>query len=470
MDRLIKADVDSIDISFVNGGNCSQTFKLTNLMHTMSVAVSLTSTNPAIFSFPNPFSILPPLSTSSQTLVFTNPSGDRPPLSTPNDALLVRSSILPTGKAHHDDLRRLFSKPGPHIFRDAALPINFVGPHAAEFLLLRLPPPSSTPLEINSLFSKAISRCDEPQLTSLLKIASENGKSHFIPALIEAGADVSSRDSEGESLISLAVKSGKIDAVQTLIESGCSIDNRRDRLLLHTAASNNRVDIMETLCLNFVEIDLNSTDNQGQTALHRAAIHNQIEALQFLVSIGSEIDKTDNENWTPLHYAAEEGHFDAVQFLLNHSIFAKYAVTKEGRTAYALAVDKGYSNLYDPLYLGDLLHRAARRDDVHAMKSCLAQGAKVNGRDQNGWTPLHRAAFKGHLESVELLVSHGARVDLVDGSGFTPLLRAVESGNVEVAMYLLSNGAKASLKSLKGMVDSVDLECFKNHPSLVHTN
>lgn len=153
--------------------------------------------------------------------------------------------------------------------------------------------------------------------------------------------------------------------------------------------------------------------------------------------------------------------------LLSHSIFAKYAVNRDGKTAFGLAFDMGNSHLYDVLHLGDLLHRGARINDVHTVKSCLAQGARVNGMDQNGWTPLHRASFKGHLESVKLLVSHGARVDLVDGSGYTPLLRAVEGGHVEVAMYLLSHGAKASLKSLKGKM-SCDVGPLHKHPSLVN--
>ncbi|KHN46606.1 Serine/threonine-protein phosphatase BSL1 [Glycine soja] len=41
MDRLVKADTKEVEMIFLKGQKCSSSFKLTNLMHTMSVAVSL---------------------------------------------------------------------------------------------------------------------------------------------------------------------------------------------------------------------------------------------------------------------------------------------------------------------------------------------------------------------------------------------------------------------------------------------
>ncbi|CAK9178062.1 unnamed protein product [Ilex paraguariensis] len=460
MDRLVKADVKEVNLSFSKGHKCSTTFRLTNLMHTMSVAVSLTSSNPSIFSFVQSLSIIPPLSTSSFTLLLSQPS-DQPPLSSPLDTVLVRTCMLPTGKAHQDDLRRLFSRPGPHIFKDATIPISFVGPHVVEFLLSS----SYKSLEIAFLLPKAISWCDKSQLTSLLRSAARKGNSHLVSALIEAGADVNGKESGSPSVMSLAVQSGNIDVVQLLIESGYIMENSADRLL-HDAAAMNRVDLMEILCLGYVDIELNSVDDHGRTALHVAAINGHVEVLRFLVGVGSDPTVVDSNGWTPLHFASSEGHFEAVDFLLNNSTYVKYALTREGKTAFTIAVDKGYSNLYDLLHLNDVLHRAARLNDVTGMKSCIAEGAKVNSRDQNGWTPLHRAAFKGGLESIKLLLDQGAQIDLVDDAGYTAFHRAVEAGHLQVALYLVASGARANVKGLKGKVLS-DLDCFKNHPSLV---
>ncbi|KAL3328653.1 hypothetical protein AABB24_036007 [Solanum stoloniferum] len=442
MDRLVKPDLDELKLCFIKGQKCCATFKLTNLMHTMSVAVGLSTTNPSLFSFSHPFTIIPPLSTASFTLFLTN-SCDQPPVYMPLDIVIVKSSMLPTGKASQDDLRRLFSRSGSHIFKDAKIPISLVGPQVVEFLLS-----SKNLLDVSLLLPKALSLCDGCQLDSLLKSAAKNGNSHCISALIEAGADVNIRDLIGDSVMSLAVKYGNLDCVQVLIEFGYTIDNSADRFL-HYAAATDRVDLMEILCLGYADMDLNSIDSQGRTPLHIAAIHGHVEVIQFLVSVGSDTDMLDTQGWTPLHFAAHQGHVEAVGVLLNHSNFAKYVVTKQGKTAYELAIDKGHSKLYDVLQLGDTLHRAARKGDVADIKKCIAEGANVNGKDQNGWTPLHRAAFKGRVEVVKVLVNNRAKLDIVDYVGYTPLHLAIEAGQKDVAMYLIAQGAKANLKSFK---------------------
>ncbi|KAL8148991.1 protein VAPYRIN-LIKE-like [Apium graveolens] len=459
MDRLVKLDIKEVNIIFNRNEICSTTFKLTNLMHTMAVAVSLTTTNPSVLSLTNPVSVLPPLSTSSFTLCLSQPL-DYPPLSTPLDSLIVKSTILSTGKANQEAIQQLFSKPGLKIFKDAVVPITFVGLQVVEFLLS-----PSTKIDNAYVLSKAIKACDESQLCLLLRSAVKCGNCYFASTLIEAGADVNKCDLTKRSLMSLAVQSGKNDMLDLLIDSGYIVNNLVDRLL-HEAAAMDRVDLMETLCLGYLDIDVNLVDLHGRTALHVAAIYGHVEVLQFLVSLGSNPDTADHHGWTPLHCASIAGHVEAAEFLLTCSVYVKYALTKEKQTAFALAVEKGHSELHDMLYLGDALQRAARIGDIHEIKRCLGEGAKVNGKDQNGWTPLHRAAFKGQTESVKVLLDHGANVDVIDNSGYTPLHRAVEAGHVAVALALIGHGAKANMKGLKGVVP-LHLDSFKNHLSLV---
>lgn len=461
MDRLVKPDVKEVDLSFKKGQKCSTTFRLTNLMHTMSVAVSLTTTNPSAYSFAQQFSIIPPLSSSSHTLLLSQPS-DQPPLSSPPDVITVRSAMLPTGKAHQDDLRRLFSKPGPHVFRDATIPINLIGPHVVEFLISHH---TQIPETEFFFFRKAISGCTGSQLTSLLRPAILSRNLNFVTGLIDAGADVNGKDSDGKSMISTAIRGGDVEVLKILIASSCGVDNSVDRVL-HEAAALNRLDLMRVLCAGFKGFDVNSVDSNGRTPIHVAAVKGYVEVIKFCLSVGGKADVFDCNGWSPLHYASAEGHLEVVECLLECSN-VKDAVDKYGKTAFSVAVDNGQLHLLDLLRLGDVLHRAARVDDVNRLKSCLAEGANVNGRDQNGWTALHRAAFKGRIESVRVLLNHGARVDDVDDAGYTPLHCAVEAGHVQVALLLIANGARANVKGIKGVVP-LNFDRFKNHPSVVH--
>lgn len=460
MDRLVKPDVKEVEVAFKKGQKGTTTFRLTNLMHTMSVAVSLTTTNPSLFSFNQLYSIIPPLSSSSYTLILSRPS-DQPPISCPLHAIIVKSSMLPTGKANQDDLRRIFSKPGPHVFKDATIPISFVGPHVIEFLISQH---TQIP-DFNSIFNKAVSACTGSQLSALLKYAVVSGNENLATRLIDNGADVNYKDSDGLSMISLGVKSGHIDVLKLLITSGCKANDSIDSVL-HDAAAMNRADLMEVLISAFGNmVDVNSVDSLGRSPIHIAASKGHAQVIQFCASLAeAQTDAFDKIGSTPLHLAAENGHLEAAKCLLDCSVYAKYIVNKEGKTAFTVAVENGHTHLYDLLRLGDVLQRAARVEDIHGLKSCLAEGAEVNGRDQNGWTPLHRAAFKGKIESVKLLLNHGANVDLVDDAGYTPLHCAVMAGHVQVALLLIAHGARANVKSLKRLVP-LNLDCFKNHAS-----
>ncbi|CAN0892564.1 Protein VAPYRIN-LIKE [Linum grandiflorum] len=334
--------------------------------------------------------------------------------------------MLPTGKATADDLRRLFSVPGRHVFRDAVVHVSVVGHQVAEWIV--------SDSYCSKSFEKAVSRCSVNQVNGLLRSAVASGKADFVRILIEKGADLNRRDS-----------------------GSC----------LFAAAAANRVDIMQMLSANFGSVDMNSTDSMGRTPIHAAAMNGHEKAIRFISFAGGDSDLADKKGFTPLHLAAEKGHLTAAKSLMEISIYSKHAVNKAGKTPYDLAVENGCgSEICEMLSpVGDELQRRSVAGDAEGVRRCLGEGAEVNGRDQNGWSPLHRAAFKGKTESVKVLLGKGAEVDAVDGDGYTPLHCAVEAGQLKVAVMLIGHGAKVSLKGVKGGFPfGLSL---KNHPSRV---
>ena len=51
----------------------------------------------------------------------------------------------------------------------------------------------------------------------------------------------------------------------------------------------------------------------------------------------------------------------------------------------------------------------------------IGNGADVNCRSAQGYTPLHLSAFRGHNECIQSLLSHGGNVDLRDAQGIHPV-------------------------------------------------
>ncbi|XP_031714195.1 BRCA1-associated RING domain protein 1 isoform X1 [Anarrhichthys ocellatus] len=97
-----------------------------------------------------------------------------------------------------------------------------------------------------------------------------------------------------------------------------------------------------------------------------------------------------------------------------------------------------------------LLHLAAIKGDVEAVKELLDQGADPNLKDHAGWTPLHEACNLGHLVVVEVLVSRGALLNTPGYENDSPLHDAVRNGHPAVVKLLLQFGASRNILNLYG--------------------
>ena len=89
------------------------------------------------------------------------------------------------------------------------------------------------------------------------------------------------------------------------------------------------------------------------------------------------------------------------------------------------------------------LHYAIIELDISSVRSFVSQGADVNLKDVNGWTPLHFAAQQNSAEIANLLLESGAEIDAANMQGNTPLSEAVfhSKGDGELIKLLRSKGA-----------------------------
>eukprot|EP01119_Soliformovum_irregulare_P008820 TRINITY_DN21938_c0_g1_i1.p1 TRINITY_DN21938_c0_g1~~TRINITY_DN21938_c0_g1_i1.p1 ORF type:complete len:135 (-),score=35.05 TRINITY_DN21938_c0_g1_i1:282-686(-) len=66
------------------------------------------------------------------------------------------------------------------------------------------------------------------------------------------------------------------------------------------------------------------------------------------------------------------------------------------------------------------LIESCKEGDTGFASVLIASGAKVNCRDQDGWTPLHWAAGNGYEDLAAMLVEKGAKIRRKSRDGFTP--------------------------------------------------
>lgn len=203
--------------------------------------------------------------------------------------------------------------------------------------------------------------------------------------------------------------------------------NANGRTLLHCAAEENRLDILNTL-FQYRELNIDQVDHSGDTALILAAKHGHINSVKTLLKQQANVNLSNDQkdDYTALLWAVQHGHIEIAQMLLHHGADVS-AVTKTGQTA---------------------LHFAASKGRTEIVKVLLSYGAKPNAlsADENQYTPLHWAAMHGHTDIATLLIEHGANLNIRDNRcKYTPLHWAVTQGHAAIVNRLLSHGADSGI-------------------------
>lgn len=187
-----------------------------------------------------------------------------------------------------------------------------------------------------------------------------------------------------------------------------------------------------------------SEDEDGLTALHRAVLAGDFEAVAKEVANGRVVNQADYDGFTPLHSAALKGFANITTFLLDHHADAG-AVTDTGTTA---------------------LHLASCSGCVTVMESLLSKGVSMNMENHNGVTPLHNACRTNHLDAAKWLVEQGAAPNTLNAFGESPLSVVTKHGHQAIVSFLRSldklhkaceAGDLESVQRLAGSGESVNM-------------
>jgi Notch-like protein len=129
-----------------------------------------------------------------------------------------------------------------------------------------------------------------------LHLAARYARADAAKRLLEAGADANSQDNTGRTPLHAAVASDAQGVFQILLRNRATNLNSRmhDGTTPLILAARLAIEGMVEDLIN-ADVDINSADDQGKTALHWAAAVNNIEAVNILLSHGANKDAQDNK-------------------------------------------------------------------------------------------------------------------------------------------------------------------------------
>lgn len=150
--------------------------------------------------------------------------------------------------------------------------------------------------------------------------------------------------------------------------------------------------------------------------IHHAAFMGDLVKLKMILEIDPQLVYARNiRGNTPLHCAAFCGRINAAEYLLARGANVN-AVNKKGK---------------------EPIHCATYGRKIKSVAFLLSQGANINAEDYNGNTPLHIAASMGCIDIVKILLQNNADRDHGNNECKTPLDLALENGHTYLKDILL---------------------------------
>ncbi|MBM3769899.1 MAG: hypothetical protein FJW27_01140 [Acidimicrobiia bacterium] len=309
-----------------------------------------------------------------------------------------------------------------------------------------------------------------------LALAAQQGSAAVLNLLLEAGVnpnDPMHVVNSGETPLMHAARSSKVDAVEALVRAGANVNAKEtwngQTVLMWAAAEGDSAMVSALLKIG---ADLHARSNGGTTPFVFAVRKGDVRTVQAMLAAGADVnEKRPGDLATPLLVAIINGHEDLVDLLLDKgadpnaeggstnltvtgakaseiNIAFKTPTFREQLRDTGTELWNGRSNSWGrPLqaavhvanwHVSDILI-AVNIDRIRVIKSLLAHGADVNGRNTDmeprwegaryrrrlvGATALLFAAKAADVEVMRLLLAHGADPKINTGVNITPLMAA----------------------------------------------
>ncbi len=335
----------------------------------------------------------------------------------------------------------------------------------------------------NSIYVHKVMFSKKNKESNPLHLLAENGSCKAIMAILthvekhhldKLEEVINIKDNRGRTLLHIAAYNGKLDVVEYLISKGACF-NVKDKLNgtpLHSAAEGGNYEVVKAVLTHIEKKHsdglskvVNSKTKYGNSPLHLAVYSGKVDVVEYLINKSANVDARNGYNETPLYRAVIGGNLKVVEYFVGKDTYSNVR-TETGDTLLHLAiksrrlevvkyfVGKGIGVNVKNKYNETPLHIAAENmfawGNLEIIKYLIEKGANVNAKGKNDETPLHlaihRTTFSEDLSIVKCLISKGANINVKNGNNETPLHIAVGDGNLEIIKYLIEKGANVNAK------------------------
>lgn len=297
--------------------------------------------------------------------------------------------------------------------------------------------------EVNFYALKEMKRAiNENDLVALKKTLREN-----------PGIDLNAILTDGDTYLTLAIKKDYREIRNYLIEKGANVDkanvNKNTPIIIAAMRGfTNTVRVLLDL-----KVELETKNNDGDTALHAAIKNGRDEIALLLIKQGASIESLDAKNRNAIRLAEEFNvplSLDLLKSILQVEVGAPDIasfrnILTQGdlkRLNNVLTRYPKIVNDYESINPLALLVEA--KDENTAMRSAemlIQYEANVNGPQDAEVTPLIKATVTEKKKFADLYLSQKANPQLLDKDGKSALIHAVELNNIEMVDLLLTYSA-----------------------------
>ncbi|KAL8644167.1 MAG: hypothetical protein Q9226_007903 [Calogaya cf. arnoldii] len=350
-------------------------------------------------------------------------------------------------------------------------------------------------IDINELLCPQMGGIWVSESCSALHLAAQNDQIEAVSILLEHGADIENKTSNGRTPLLVAFDSQALTVAKKLISRGGNVmaERSRERLIPGYIMCKGEIPfqmVWWSSSIPFLQYMIGAgtilerrhlfhssllmrkiiDDNDLQTGqwlfesalkdrdrtlipcgvLGYAASYGSVRFVNKLLDYGAEINSKDSQGGTALHFACDSyaaetsSRVSAIKALFERGLDVKTR-NNEGQTA---------------------LHQAVQNGHQEIVKTLITYNAHLNVQDEIGSTPLHRAVRSRRQEMVETLITSNAHPNIQDETGSTPLIHAMDLDQTSIALQLLRHGADVNIQDANGMI-ALHFACARGNLEIV---